>query len=701
MAHISMLRLAHFKGIRGIRFNSKASISKFPDVTIDLEPRSHSQQLFGELVQDNETDRVIDRNQLLSQSVYSPYRDETGSLRHGINSHEARLLPETLQGRTYREQLELNPVVSQVIQNNILSLHLPNNIRRSAANYFVQMHNEKLHRPAKTTMDVDSHIAAIFLQNYGSIFQSLAELKKRVGPSFQPKRILDVGFGPATGIVALNELMGDNFSPELRDAVVLSSIEMQKRAKVILSRQLSEVSKEVTNNNIGTTEEEPDEISEGEDLVGEVMTKKININTRLRSTVPNSGNYDLIILTHQLLRDEERFPIQIDDNLEYYLKMLSPGGHIVIVERGNPLGFEIVSRARQVMIRPENYPEEHGKIPRPFMRGSSVKRRTPVGLNDTQIDEEAEKLIQEINSRHGEVQVEDLEFETELQKEMQGDEEEHLNYHLKIIAPCPHHRKCPLQVGNPRYYEYDEGRKLKFCNFQKSIMRPKFSIELKKGKILATRWQEPTDGIGIEGLAKGGTGRPNGRNYEVLNYSYLIAQRSFTDPETISQIEREREEETRNYDIGSLGNGTQDTWPRIINQPIKRKGHVTMDLCGSSGQVEKWVVPKSFSKEIYHDARKATKGDLWGLQAKTKIKGAANLKVDKFEKLEKERIKKERMALKKQDREITEMYNEIEGHDESYVEEVESLAEVYGYDYARDSKRKEKLYNKRKPNVNV
>lgn len=693
-----MLRAAGVKCLRGIRLNSGISRGKFLDLGIDLEPSLKSQNIFGKVVEGDGNENVIERDQLFSQKNPSPFRDESGALIRGENAHEARLLPETLKARTFRDQLELNPVVAKAINNNIISLHLPNNIRRSAANYFVEMYRGKLHRPAKTEMEVDSHIAAIFIQNYGSIYQSLAELKKRLGSAFQPKRILDVGYGPATGIAALNDLMGDTFKPELREAVILSGIEMQKRAKIILSRYMSEVPQESTEDTKDEARLE-DDISEGEDLVGEVMTKKIKVNTKLSSSVPGTNNYDLIILTHQLLKNEERFPIQIDENLEHYLRMLSPGGHIVIVERGNPLGFEIISRARQIMIRPENYPDEHGKIPRPYMRGSLVKRRTSLESSSSLANEEATRLMEDIDSRHGQVEEEDMEFEPELLKEMQneaGEVQEHANYHLKVIAPCPHQRKCPLQIGNPKYYEYDEGKKLKFCNFQKSIMRPKFNIELKKGKILATRWQEPTDGVGIEGLAKAGTGRPNGRNYEILNYSYLIAERSPTDAETVSKIEKDRINSTADYSIGSLGDNTQETWPRIINQPIKRKGHVTMDLCGSSGQLEKWVIPKSFNKEIYHDARKAVKGDLWGLEAKTKIKGAANLNVDKFEKLEKNRIKKVKKTLKKQDREITEKYNELKHDTRGFSEdEVEGLAEVYGYDYARDSRRKEKLYGKR------
>lgn len=55
------------------------------------------------------------------------------------------------------------------------------------------------------------------------------------------------------------------------------------------------------------------------------------------------------------------------------LKLLSPGGHLVLVERGNALGFETIARARQIMIRPESYSTEIGKVPRPYVKGSKLK----------------------------------------------------------------------------------------------------------------------------------------------------------------------------------------------------------------------------------------------------------------------------------------------------------------------------------------
>lgn len=629
-----MLRRCLNYSLRNIRFNSKLTNAS--------------------LGSSNLTD-IIDTN-IKDINVLSPYRDEAGNLTQGDNSKEARLSFKTLQGQSYRDQLDLNPDVSKAINNNIMSLHIPNNVRRVATNYYSELQEpNSLHRPCKTKMEVDAHIASIFLQNYGSVFQSLKELQKRVGiENFKPQRVLDVGFGPATGIVALNDVLGENYRPDVKDAVILGSAEMQKRAKIILSRQLNEVVDSAeTNLPVEEGKEvngQADEIPQEDELVGEVMTKKINVMTNLRSSIPGSKEYDLVILTHQLLHDKNQFPIQVDENIEHYLNMLAPGGHIVIVERGNPMGFEVIARARQVMLRPENFPEEFGKIPRPWLRGMSNKNKNEGGSRNIPSD-----------------------------------------YFLKVIAPCPHQRKCPLQVGNPNFYTHKEGKDLKFCNFQKSIKRPKFSIELKKGKLLATSW----DNSQGDASRLKGTGRRNGRDYEILNYSYLILQRSHKDEKSLKEIEKLRNENGNvKYDVGSSGNDTQDTWPRIINDPVKRKGHVMMDLCAPSGELEKWTVSRSFSKQAYHDARKTKKGDLWTLGAKTQIKGLGDLNVKKFIKLEKERIKQLKKEERKKSREITESFNDLEdslqfdNNKLSNIEVMKEISNVHGHYFSQHVNKK-------------
>ncbi|KAJ2751086.1 cell wall biogenesis and architecture protein, partial [Coemansia pectinata] len=52
-------------------------------------------------------------------------------------------------------------------------------------------------------------------------------------------------------------------------------------------------------------------------------------------------------------------------------------------------------------------------------------------------------------------------------------------------------------------------------------------------------------------------------------------------------------------------------WPRIILPPMKRKGHVVIDVSTVTGKVERWTFTKTHSKQAYRDARKASWGDLF------------------------------------------------------------------------------------------
>lgn len=537
-----------------------------------------------------------------------------------------RLLPQTLKARAYRPQIVINKEVSDAIGDNILSGHVPSSVRLASARWFAELQKpDSLHRAARTAMEVDAHIAAFFPHNYAVAFQCLTELKRRKPLGWNPRRILEVGYGPATGILALNDLLGPEYIAESKDCVILGHSEMHGRAKILLSRQINEIPENFK------PDTPSNEDASKERYIGPVATNKITVRTNLRNRIPRDKQYDLILLTHQMLQTTSKFTSQIENNVKHYLKMLSPGGYLVIMERGNPLGFETIARARQIMVRPERYPNEHGKIPRPW----------------------------------------------------QTSEQDHNNkntYHLKIIAPCPHQRTCPLQTGNPNFYQHKEGKGLKFCNFQKSIKRSKFSIELKKGKVLAAPWNDPK----FKTKTLKGSGRANGNDFEITNYSYLIMERSMTDKDTVRSIEEARESSTRSFEIGSLGDDTIETWPRILAQPVKRKGHVMMDLCGASGNLEKWTIPKSFSKEIFHDARKAEKGDLWGLDAKTKIKGKGDLNLSKLEALEKQRVKELKRTTKIERLSaisVTEFEKGIE-EDEKVNDYIKRLADAHGRQFS-------------------
>lgn len=625
----------------------------------------------------------------------SAYRKEDGSFIKGQTAEEARLHDNTLKGRMNHKVIGLPEEIAKTINNNILRLATPDRLRAKAALIYQSINKEQLQSAPTSSLEADAHIAALFLQDYAHSYQVLSELKKRfetAGTTLSPNDVLTVGYGPATGMVALNELLGDQFNPETKDAYIVgrSNNEMKKRAKIILSRQMNEqvdqTEEQTDEQDVQLEENEKDHVQlqgnqmedlleeneveqnleEIEDYVGPVDTSRLHVKTKLRDTLPTNKSYDLIIVNQALLTKEHHFPRDVDTNIHMLLNLLRPEGHIVLVERGNSLGFETIARARQIMIRPESFEKEAGKIPRPYIKGSSIKpqklRNVDQLINDDHVRYE-EKLLAElereegelesdleksINEKHGNVSKDDLKFDFEGDENFEVTSEINTNdnmntkdtgdslsakekalgpqsvdYHLQVVAPCPHHSKCPLQLGDPKYYKISSHKhRLNFCSFDKVVERPRYTLELKKGKRLSAAWDKSAeDGFGLDKLKRNdlkrlsGSGRPGGNNTENGSYSYLIVKRSSDSIEAIKQIEHDREYTT------SIRPDKNDptNWPRILDMPTRIKNNVKLTTCSPTGNIEVWQIPKSLGKQEYHDARKVERGDLWGLGKKSVI----------------------------------------------------------------------------------
>ncbi|RLV96323.1 37S ribosomal protein S22 mitochondrial [Spathaspora sp. JA1] len=641
----------------------------------------------------------------------SRFRNSDGSVIKGETSEEARLDDSTLEGRVDHKVSRLPKEIAKAIQNNILATVIPSRLRERVTSVYQDMSKNSIQRAPVSSLDVDAHIAACFLQDYSHSRQVLLELQKRVGEEkFNPRKVLSVGYGPATGMVALNEIMGPNWVPEIKDAYIVgrNNGEMKKRAKIILSRQPNENVAEQEEpieqkTNVEEPSVEPESAADTQEYKGPVDTNKLNIQTKLKNTIPTSKQYDLIIVNSSLLSRAFSFPRDVDVNIRMILSVLAPNGHIVLIERGNSVGFETIARARQLMIRPEGFPSEMGKIPRPYIKGSSVKpqrvKEDDELMSEQDLEHEKELLAkwekeerellekgqgleQELDEKFGQVTEDELKFEDEDEVEVfQADtiSPEKIDYHMSILAPCPHHHKCPLQMGHPKYYSIpSHSHRFNFCSFSKVVERPNYTMELKKGKLLATSWDKHAeDGIGKtdkSSLKKmEGGGRPGGRNTEDGSYSYLIGYRSPNDEATIEKIENDRKFNDK-LDFNNVNH-----WSRIIENPNKLKGNVKMTVCSTDGNIETWNVPKSLGKQPYHDARKAQMGDLWalnkkGVQIRNTVSDKVREKLDLLYKVNRKKFLKEqsRKTTKKKTGASVEEFEEDINDVEEAVKKLES-----------------------------
>ncbi|KAK4495055.1 hypothetical protein PRZ48_013382 [Zasmidium cellare] len=166
-----------------------------------------------------------------------------------------------------------------------------------------------------------------------------------------------------------------------------------------------------------------------------------------------------------------------------------------------------------------------------------------------------------------------------------------------IIAPCTNHSACPMYLQKGKV----KGRK-DICAFQQRYHRPPFLQRIYGSK---------------------------GKNHEDVEFSYLSLMRG-------RNLRIEQSPATTDAAFAGHSAPTSAphslTLPRLILPPIKRKGHVILDLCTPAGTLERWTVPRSFSRQAYRDARKASWGDLWALGAKTRIPRRAMVRKQRDEK---------------------------------------------------------------------
>lgn len=231
------------------------------------------------------------------------------------------------------------------------------------------------------------------------------------------------------------------------------------------------------------------------------------------------------------------------------------GGILIIIEKGLPRGFEAVADARSLIL-------------------------------DSFIASPGSRFVEN-----------DLDS-PESHGAMSSEKEEGM-----IIAPCTNHLKCPLYLNSG----LSSGRK-DFCHFPQRFIRPPFLQ-----KILGAK----------------------SRNHEDIKFSYVAFRRGVDSRKASDKLLMGDEatiQSFEGYEDHDLPETHQDedyiksdvtfstlSLPRVILSPLKRHGHVVLDVCTPSGQLERWTIPKSFSKVAYRDARKSRWGDLWALGAKTRV----------------------------------------------------------------------------------
>lgn len=244
------------------------------------------------------------------------------------------------------------------------------------------------------------------------------------------------------------------------------------------------------------------------------------------------------------------------NRVQNFWSLLKPnGGVLILIEKGVPRGFELIAGARETLLK-------HYIKPSPA-HGGEIQIREPLeGLHRPKEDG-------------------------------------------MIIAPCTNHFQCPMYTVPGR----SNGRK-DFCHFQQRYTRPHY----------------------LQRILGAGD-----KNHEDIRYSYVAVQRGVDQRQKFEIMQGQPATEAAFTGYGDTDVMVADmseesreliksetplhplSLPRTMLSPIKRHGHVVLDVCTPAGRLERWTVPKSYGRQAYRDARKSQWGDLWALGAKTRV----------------------------------------------------------------------------------
>ncbi|KAJ4386562.1 37S ribosomal protein S22 [Gnomoniopsis smithogilvyi] len=422
-------------------------------------------------------------------------------------------------------------------------------------------------------IDADAFMGTAMPGIYATAMSTLVEVRKRLGPEWVRgllnrkdgedvgPRVLDTGAGGA-GLMAWNSLVQAEWDMMRENDVDLDALPPGRKTVIVGSNTLRHrISRFLQNTQFLPRLPSYSHIENSEK---QLDAPEVQQKRKV---------YDVIIASHVLLPLEKEYKRR--EMLDNLWSLLSPdGGVLIVLEKGHPRGFEAVAEVRQRLL------DEFILAPTATPRTQSTEPEDLPRVREPGM----------------------------------------------IIAPCTNHVKCPMYQTSG----VSPGRK-DFCHFSQRFTRPQFLQ-----RILGE----------------------TSRNYEDINFSFISVRRGLPmptpasttassdatvdasssatvqpdstifSPISILQGEAATNAALRGYESTPTNTTVRPhplSLPRNILPPLKRKGHVTLDLCTPSGSIERWTVPKSFSKQAYHDARKARWGDLWALGAKTRIRRKVRL----------------------------------------------------------------------------
>ncbi|KAK0937952.1 37S ribosomal protein S22 [Friedmanniomyces endolithicus] len=439
-------------------------------------------------------------------------------------------------------------------------------------------------------MDGDVYMAALMPGIFASVTSVLTETRKRLGTAWAEDmvrkaadnklRILDAGGGGA-GVLAVREVLRAEWERMHEDDAANSPMALAEADGKLGGAGATPPLGHAT-------------VLTGSDVLRKRASQLLESTTFIprlpdyvhaESAAGQKGKFDIIVAPHTLWPLREDY-IRRGHTQNLWSLLKADGGVLLLLEKGVARGFELVASARELLLET--------RISSPEARARSLDIHEPIPeRSDVEWEGDRSSLDPEPLTKPKDKGM--------------------------IIAPCTNHSGCPMYVQKGIV----KGRP-DICHFEQRYVRPGFLQ-----KILGAR----------------------DKNFEDVKFSYIAVMRGKDLRETTGSAEEHfggsdglastaglvqgklaTDSAFDGYEDvdGSSSSGAKPdfprpsapsslTLPRAILPPLKRRGHVILDLCTPAGTLERWTVPRSFSRQAFRDARKSQWGDLWALGAKSRV----------------------------------------------------------------------------------
>ena len=467
-------------------------------------------------------------------------------------------------------------------------------------------------------LEAAAYAVARLPMTFGAQRRVFRELRDRC-PAFEPKTLLEFGAGPAPALWAARDVFGGGFGVGGAGAgsatLVDASPSMMSFARRVAKSAADESDLRELGEGMGFLSQPSGRPLPEPHPWGESGAVKTVASLR---AMHSKAAFDLVVAAYALgeldapggtggtggtgggaepavrrPRDENQIRRRADETVAQLWSRVAPGGALVLVEPGTPNGSRLIRRARQRVL-------------------------------DSERDTAARLMISD------------------------DDVDAH------VVAPCQHDRACPMD-GLPTW-----------CHFSQRVQRSemhrqmlprgrgaqhqdeRFSYVILRRLSRARARQE--DVARAEKMASGewlDVLPPEEEEDEEANMSAeeiaerraiekrmgfsrdaddVVAATSREDESTVDAIEADEDGDDAEEDedavpenplADAVALASAHEWGRMVRPPIKRSGHVIVDLCDADGKLSRQIIAKSnaweggVGKSGYKAARKSKWGDLW------------------------------------------------------------------------------------------